>query len=283
MIDECHRVFTQDSAAGWARIAREGRKVGVALLPASQYAGIITFGNHEPLRQSVMVGNAIAMRVTSKSGKGLMAGLEVDPLTLPELPGYGYTMRSEKHGGRTAPFRNRNTTPGGDAEAPARWLAMQPRPGLDTLTVTATLAAGTAYRDRHAVDATGRTASARRVEQLRAGHLPDDFLNGTSPADTNGHQAEPPVMGKVITFPTFTPAPAAAEAPVGPTASARRPIGLSDSHQAVWAAVAAGIDRPKEIGEHVGLSPRQTQALLSQLLKDGHLIQPKYGRYQTAS
>ncbi|MFC5186993.1 ATP-binding protein [Actinomadura harenae] len=286
VIDECHRIFTQDKAPEWARVAREGRKVGVSLLPASQYAGIITFGNNEPLRQSVMAGNSIAMRVTSKSGKGLMAGLEVDPLTLPELPGYGYTMRSEKLGGRTAPFRNRNTTPGGDAEAPARWLAMQPRPGLDTLTVTATLAAGTAYRDRHAVDESGRSASARRVEQLRAGHLPDDFLNGASPNDTSGHQAMPSVMAQVITFPTFTPvaaAPKAAEPAVGQPTPARQPVGLSDSQQAVWAAVAAGFDQPKEIGERVGLSPRQTQALLRQLLEDGHLTQPKYGRYRTAS
>lgn len=300
VIDECHRIFTPDNAALWARVAREGRKLGVAILAVSQYAGLPSFGNSESLRSCIMVGNAIAMHVSSKTGKGLMAGLQVDPLTLPKIPGYGFTMATESGTGRTAPFRNRNTAPGGDGSVAEQWLAAQPRPGLDTLTATATLAAGTAYRDRHQVDEGGRAAAARRVAMLRDGHLPDNPFHATAPAATTGDGEDGIEYGQVIHFPTFTEHLRAAEhAPTEPTAQPTaqpavrepaaaqpgrgRPNHLGPSYQAVWDAVAAGATRPGAVTERVGLSRRQVQDLLKELVATGHLTQPKYGHYQIAA
>jgi hypothetical protein len=303
VIDESHRVFTPDNAVLWARVAREGRKLGVALLVVSQYAGLETFGNKEALRSCIMVGNAIAMHVRSKSGKGLMAGLEVDPLKLPNIPGYGFTLATENNP-RTAPFRNRNTAPAGDDAMADRWLAQQPRPGLDTLSATATLAAGTAYRDRHTSSSTGRAAAARRVAMLRDGHLPDHRLRGTTTqattAPTSSGDGE---YGRVITFPTYDehlraaqqateqtpeqtmarPAEPAAEGTAHATAAKGRPTHLGSSYQAVWDAVADGATRPAAIAAHVGLSRRQVQDLLKELLAAGYLTQPKYGHYAVAA
>jgi len=273
VIEECHNAFEDpERAKKFGRIAREGRKLGIALLCVSQYPGLVTFGGYEPLRSSVMEGNAIVLRSTSNQTGGLMAGLTVDPKTLPKIPGYAYVQGSEETGVRTAPFRNRNTQPKGGPDA-GHWLERMPRPGLDTLMATATLAAGTAYRDRHTSTTTGRAGSRTRVEALRNGHLPAGMLNGT-PTTTHVRVAE------VVPFPTFRL--------IDDTATAQpaaRPSvdGLTDSQRLVVDAVAAGHTRPAEIEQATGLKHRQVAYLLKELVASGHLTQPKYGRYERAA
>jgi hypothetical protein len=211
VVEECHRIFTPESAALWARVAREGRKLGVALLAISQYPGLETFGTKEALRSSVMEGNALVLRSTSNQTKQLMAGLELDPKTLPKIPGYAYTIGSEETGIRTAPFRNRNTDPDRTGTQAMTWLAAQPRPGLDTLTVTATEASGTAYADRNTSNTSSRTASAQRVAALRGGHLPA-ATGGTK--NTSKTSTAKQTAAGLPAFPAFPswgdPAPAAA-------------------------------------------------------------------------
>ena len=276
-VEECHNPFADSArAAKWARIAREGRKVGIALLCVSQYPGLITFGGNEALRSSVMEGNALVLHSTSNQVGGLMAGLQVDPKTLPKIRGYAYVQGSEEGGLRTAPFRNRNTEPDGGPGA-AHWLAQQPRPGLDTLMVTATLAAGTAYRDRHTSTDTGRAGARTRVEALRNGHLPEDMLRGEP------DQAVAP-LASVVEFPEFRIIEDAPEtAPAAPSA-APRTEGLTPSQQAVLDAITAGIDRPKLLAEHVGVQLRQVHNILSALVEKGLISRaPEHGRYQRAA
>lgn len=279
VVEECHNVFqVKDWRPWWAKLAREGRKVGISIICLSQYPGLETFGNSDALRMNIMAGNAIALHVSSKTAGDLMPGLDVDPRHLPDIPGYGYVQGTPQTGTRTAPFRNRNTTPGRNSDFARRWLAAQPKATLDTLAVTATLAAGSAYRDRHESSTTGRVASASRIEQLRSGTLPED-MRKPQPAPETTAQGE---MGEVIEFPRAltstdleqptTVAPRRADLPA-----------LTGSRLAVVQAVAAGAARPKDIEDATGLKHRQVADLLKELVETGHLIQPRYGRYQSAA
>lgn len=264
--DEFHvAAADHERAERFGRIAREGRKLGMALLVADQYPGLKTFGGNEALRSSVMEGNAIVLRSTSNQTGGLMAGLTVDPKTLPRIRGYAYVQGSEENGVRTAPFRNRNTEPEGGPGA-GRWLTAQPRPGLDTLMVTATLAAGTAYRDRRTCATAGRDGSRARVESLRNGHVPADMLQG-------GKDTVTVLAPNVVEFPAFR----VIETPAGHSTA------LSASHQAVLDAVANGVTRPADIEVAVGLKHRRVAALLADLVTSGHLTKTGYGRYQSAA
>jgi len=312
VIDECHNVFADpDRVADWAKIAREGRKVGIAIICVSQYPGLDSFGGSEPLRSSIMTGNALAMHVKSNNAKSLMPGLDVDPKTLPFIPGYCYLQGNPDSGLRTAPFRNRNTDPDRTGELARRWLAevTADRPGLEPLAVTATRIAGTAYAERHTSSNTGHAAAAARVQAMRAGQLPDPVdddapgTRGAGPGRGKKSKAKAaPVgdMGRVIAFPAWTPdfgqataanGGAAQPAPATPspapdTAAAPRPPQgeLTESQQAVLETIAAGIDRPKEIGEAVGLKHRQVQTLLKTLLEAGHIAKrAEYGRYRTVA
>jgi hypothetical protein len=271
-VEECHRPFADNKvAARWAYVAREFRKVGIALVALSQFIGLETFGSHEPLRGGVMAGNALCMKVNSNNGQQLMAGLTVNPLHLPDIPGYAYTVGTGDTGIRTAPFRNRLIAKG-QAEG---WLAAQPRASLDVLSQTATLLAGTAYRDRHATSESGRSQSRAWVDTLRDGRLP---------AGATATRFDPPSsvgeMGVIVTFPRGITLEDL-QRPVEPVAL----LDLTDSQRAVLDAVAAGIDRPSAIEKAVGLSHRRVQELLKELLdaEPPLLVQPKYGRYQRAA
>lgn len=279
VVEECHNPFGVKAwTPWWAKIAREGRKVGIAFICLSQYPGLETFGNSEALRMNIMAGNAIALHVSSKTAGSLMPGLDVDPRNLPDIPGYGYVQGTPQTGTRTAPFRNRNTTPREDSEVARRWLAAQPKVALDTLAATATLASGTAYRDRHESSSAGRAASATRIEMLRAGTLPDD-MRIQQPAPDTTAQGE---MGEVIEFPR---ALNVTDLQQPTTVAARRTDlpALTGSRLAIVQAVAADASRPKDIEAATGLKHRQVADLLKELVETGHLIQPRYGRYQAAA
>ncbi len=278
VVEECHGPFGVGGwTTRWTRIAREGRKVGISLLCLSQYPGLDTFGSDEAMRMNVMAGNSIVLHTTSNSAGQIMAGLEVNPKTLPNIPGYGYVQGNPEVGNRTAPFRNRNTTPGSDSSVASRWLAAQPQPSLDTLAATATLAAGTAYQNRRTSTTTGRAASAARVEALRNGTLPVDMRAAQpQPAQTSAGE-----MGELIEFPRPL-TPADLQGPVL-TAPMRDLPPLTGSRLAIVDAVAAGAARPKDIENVTGLKHRQVADLLKELVESGHLVQPRYGRYETAA
>jgi hypothetical protein len=129
-IDEAHEVFDKNTDR-WTTLARKARKVGIALVVLSQYPGLTTFGGSEPLRAAVMAGNCLAMRTESRQNGQLLPGLEVDPLTLPPIPGFGYTVRRGNEFGRTAPFRAEYV------KTPAEWLKKYPSLTLDPVSANA--------------------------------------------------------------------------------------------------------------------------------------------------
>ena len=285
IVEECHRPFADKNIASKASyVAREGRKVGFAIKAISQYPGIITFGNNEALRSSIMEGNAVVLRTTSNQTKQLMPGLDVDPKTLPKIPGYAYVIGSAENGQRTAPFRNRDT--GSDSEATGAWLAAQPAPQMDDLLANAIARSrgGILFRD------VGDTAQARkeltraRVEAMRNGLDPDEVAPRPGFTKQDEHVVEAQneeTLGEVIEFPD----PITLEQLRG---ELRRPVTqarleMSDSHRAVLSAVANGATRPTEIENATGLRHRRVAELLKELVAAGHLIQPKYGRYERAA
>lgn len=252
IIDECHKIFTPKIAKQWDGIARELRKVGVALLAASQSPGLDTFGGIDSLRSSIMAGNVIAMRTVSNTAGQIMAGLQVDPKTLPPIKGYGWFQDSDPEG-RSAPFRNRL------AIDPGAWMAEQPTVTLDTLAATA---AGDTYQCRHEIAEAGRENLRTYIEALRAGQRPDDD-DGTRPA-APGQPHLQLVAGTDLDLPqALQPAP----------------DGLSEAERAVCAALADGAERPKEIAEATGYTERHVANLLKPLIERGAVVRSGHGRY----
>lgn len=106
IVDEAHVPFGMH-ARRWSRIAREGRKVGVAVFAASQYNDLSVFGGEDPLRSSLLAGNGLAMHTASSGARNLIPGLRINPADLPAIPGFGYKIAAQGSGERTAPFRAR--------------------------------------------------------------------------------------------------------------------------------------------------------------------------------
>jgi hypothetical protein len=276
-LEECHATLADpNKAAKWARIAREGRKVGIALILISQYPGLETFGGKEALRSSVMEGNAIVLRSTSNQTKGLMAGLQVDPKTLPRIPGYAYVNGNEAIGQRTAPFRNRDT-----GEVAGEWLAAQPKADLDLYSTTATLAAGTEYRDRHEVASDTREVAKAFVEALRRGEIPDRVLRRARAGRAT--TAAVGDLGQIIEF----PGPITVPVQQGPGMSFEEAVlALTPSHRLVLGSIMAGNARPHDICNATGLSRRHVHDLLAGLLRAGYVTKSGSGpavQYQTAA
>ena len=151
IVDECHRIYTDKTGERWGNVAREGGKLGMAMLAASQYSKLeTTFGNSGALLSSLLAGNGYAMRTVSRVGKQMLPGLELDPARLPEMPGYGYVVaasgdshaRSVSFRGQYAPDeRDRAKSQGGDVPTISDWFerAREERwaPEVDQMTANA--------------------------------------------------------------------------------------------------------------------------------------------------
>lgn len=151
--DECHEVVTPDTAHQWANLARELRKVGGALVFASQFSGLETFGGSDVLRSCLIAGNAVALRTSSRLSAQLIPGLEVDPALFPKLPGYGYYVDASGKL-RTAPFRcewlpdadDKGRNPDIPVPTVEEWFDQLPEPELDDMTAAAF---GEPFLNRH--------------------------------------------------------------------------------------------------------------------------------------
>lgn len=249
IIDESHKIFLPDVAKRWAGISREARKVGVALLPASQYPGLETFGGQDPLRSSIMAGNVIAMRTTSNSAGQIMAGLQVDPKTLPPIKGYGWFQDTLPEG-RSAPFRNRL------AIDPGAWMAAQPEVHLDKLSATA---AGEKYLRRAEI-------AESQHEELRA--YIESLRNGLMPAQAPLRETGRPNLRVVADTDLNLPEP------IRPA-----PDGLSEAERAVCSALADGAEAPKELAEVTGYTERHVNNLLKPLIDRRIAVKIGRGRY----
>lgn len=267
VVEECHKVFINQAIGDeWAGIAREARKIGVALLCVSQYPGLITFGGSEPLRSSIMEGNAIALRTTSNTAGQLMAGLEVNPLHLPKIAGYGYTM--DTGNGRTAPFRNRLI---GDKDLAdeqrttltGEWMAIQPRTTLDPF---ARNVAGDAYVRRNTSPTEVRAASRARVEAIRAGTL--SVTEAPTRTTPTNRAADEDLAGARIL--AMVPSAIGGDEPAHE---------FTPGQAAVYDAIAEGAEKPADIQQLTGYGKSRVHTLLAELQDSGHVVKTTYGRY----
>ncbi|ADD40058.1 MarR family transcriptional regulator [Stackebrandtia nassauensis] len=296
-IDECHLIFDDPECVALAEyIARVGRKVGIALVCASQYAGAKTFGGSVPLRSSLMQGNAVVLYTTSKAEKNFFNGLELDPSQLPsDMPGFGYVI--DAAGGKMAPFRGRDferlpevddldqdNLP--DAEADLKhsitwWLRQCPEILLDTLSVTAADAVtGGGYTQRRERQAEDLGRWDDQVAAMEQGILPADYQPGVDSPTTR-----PAATGPVARLLQLVP-PRLSDflrrSPASPTTTVP-PMGLSPAEEAVWMAL-ADAESGLKLGQLVAAtdySETYVRGQLDNLIEAGHVEQPKkFGPYQ---
>lgn len=104
--DEFHALCpNKQVATRFARVSREQRKLGHALLAADQATDLDTFGTLDVLRATLLDGNGMAFRISSQTQGSLIPGLAINPAQLPAIPGYGYKIAAPKSGERTTAFR----------------------------------------------------------------------------------------------------------------------------------------------------------------------------------
>ncbi|MDN5933035.1 MAG: hypothetical protein L0I24_18550, partial [Pseudonocardia sp.] len=180
--DEWHKI-ARLAPDRWADLAREQRKCGFGILAASQETSLAAFGGSDALRSSLITGNGIAMRTTSRMSAGLFPGLGgedgLNPVDFPQLPGYGYKIAALGSGERTTAYRARFLPDDKDrakaekAGTPlpvptvGEWFARTCDAELDEMTARAF---GPVFLDRH------RLAE----ESTRAAW---DEINGVTPAE----------------------------------------------------------------------------------------------------
>lgn len=149
IVDEAHAVITQQNAERWAKIAREARKVGIAVVMGDQDGTLETF-KKDVLRSSLMAGNCVGLRTNSRSQGQILGDGKFNLRDLPKIPGFGYTIATDD-AGRTAPYRGQWLPDADDAEELAaqgealpegvrlieEWYPAAPRVDLDTDTAAA--------------------------------------------------------------------------------------------------------------------------------------------------
>ncbi|ADP83812.1 ATPase AAA [Pseudofrankia inefficax] len=287
ILDEIHKIFIRGSEHAHlaSLIAREGRKAGVAMIGADQYAGLPTFGDDSALRDNMMAKNLAVLRLTSKSAKGMIPGLDLDPSDLPDVfpdgsptSGLGYLVGSR----RTAPFRGWHT-PAADA-----WMAAAPQVELDR--VTAAFIGDDYVRRAERVAAT-RAEQARMIADFDpdalAALLAADPTLATVLRTTPRRPARPTPAataaparttsdGSLLTLaplapvqaaPTLAPLDDTPATPAGP-----RPAVLDTPGGArIYALLQAGVTRAKDLIEQSGVGKTRAYEVLTELV-DAHLV-----------
>ncbi|GGM22288.1 hypothetical protein ACFFX1_11225 [Dactylosporangium sucinum] len=274
-IDECHEPFADPKIQAKATtIAREGRKLGVAIIAASQTGTLDAFGTGpaaDTLRSSLMSGNLVVLRCISNNPKNIF-GMDIDPKAFPPLPGYGLLV--DKSGeGRSAPLRGYDP---GDKETRSAFARQVTWRGLD---VGAANAAGVLYRDRRLKEQADRAALAAKVAALRAGQP----LAADAPGTTTPPKPAQPVL-TVVQFPTWPgnqPAAAPAGAPTTANKGDAADRRLTRSHHTVLQAIREGRTTNAEIRRTSGWGETHVRNLLNDLCDWGYLSRRAdlYGHY----
>lgn len=273
-LDEMHELVEGKWGERLATLSRKTRKVGIAFAGFSQYSDLTQFGKGgEVLRSTLLRGNGVAMKTSSRIAGQLLPGLgNLDLSKLPDQPGMGYTIASQA-GGRTAPFRTRymptakeKADQGLAVPAVEEWFEIFPEPELDAYSAQA---AGDDFADRHRI-AADRSKSIR--DQVIGNTPYEPPATGTGPG--TGPSGGSSGTG-VMDFPTAPESPLPPE-PI-PPANTLTPAGLTDAQRRVWIAVAKGAPTPKDIVALTGFSERWVQAQLKDLFQGGHLTKDGQG------
>lgn len=283
IIDECHKPLSklenpelaEHTQYLEATIAREGGKVGVALILASQESTLGAFGGAgnlaEMLRSNLLTGNGVILRSKDANAK-MVFGVDVNPKAFPDLAGYGFLVDPEP-GGRSAPFRGYYVTDEQRGYWPQRirWRSLD---------VGAAAAYGPLYVRRREMAAEAKEAVRRRVEARRAGR--------PVPAGDGARSLAMPVRAGGVAQVVVAQFPVWDSSGAAPTKADGSGKQLHDGHRKVLDALASGHTSPRAVQDATGYSERQVHNLLGELRDEYGLVvggqgAGEHGRYRLAS
>jgi hypothetical protein len=279
--DECHKSMSKiENPEDWIviqymamTIAREGQKVGVQAILASQESTLGAFGgagnNAEMLRSNLLMGNGVMMRSKDANARQVFK-VDDDPSQFPPLPGYALLVDPEE-GVRTAPFRAYFLTDELRKQWPSkiRWRSLDEGSGN---------AAGLTYLMRHQLAEMAKAETRRRIEERRSGARLgavgslDRVFNAARGSD--GARQEQPTSEQlqVAQFPVWNPA----------TEQVQRRQ-MHDGHRKILDAIKANIVSPSPIAEATGYTVRRVHQLLDELMDDfGAVQRDGHGQYALA-
>lgn len=275
IIDESHKMLADPLVQAMvAELAREGEKVGIALVLASQDPLLSAFGgsnqaNHaETIRSNLLMGNGIVFGSKAKDVKQVF-GIEIDPSTFPPTPGYAFIV-SPVPGARSAPFRNFHFTDDQAKVIPQkiRWRELDPG---------AANAYGPAYRDRRLIAARRREAKRAKVEAIHSG-TPVTTTRETASV-TRTVPASVAILPEVAQFPVWS------SVPMSRAADTPR---VAEIHRKVASAIEAGhvlkngFTMPHMVATHLSYSVKWASGALQDLVELGIVEQREgapMGRY----
>jgi PAS domain-containing protein len=272
-IDECQMVFLNEEAAAIVEdLVRRGRKNGVYVFAASQLVTLDgAFGNSkhaDGIRSGLFAGTAIAFKVLSKSQKGVIPGLDLDPSELPNKAGVAYITgkaAEKKAMLRTHWLKDDAAVQGYDAAPP--W-------NLDKISMAA---AGRDYLTRHqrreAIlgaeddDLAGLVDGydADLEQLLSGGGLPEQARPAkTKKAKTGTGDPNYKLRLVVPRFGADTPAD---DQPATPTGSPATLAALPEACARLLDAVDAGHHTPAHLARTTGYSPTHIRNTLAELIQ----------------
>jgi predicted ATPase len=257
-----------------SRISREGRKVGVALVLATQAPTLqASFGDGkfaDPLRMCILEGNGVILRSRSKDILYVF-GVAVDPATFPKLPGYGF-LTDPMPGARSAPYRAYRVT---DA-AIERWLRIFTWRSLPTRQARYV---GKTYLCRNDKKTARRAKTRKLLADLDSGatELFASVEEAMQEAAAAVAKEGDLVFGEMILVP----------APAAPTFTPWKPASkLSAAAQAVLAVLdgpGGGDQLRKRVMEETGRSKVGVHGGITELLEKGLIEKTDHGTYRRAA
>ncbi|WP_435233386.1 hypothetical protein [Micromonospora aurantiaca (nom. illeg.)] len=262
IIDECHKPLLEaENPAYWKRtqqlaatISREGGKVGVALVLASQEPTLNAFGGAgsrycEALRSSLLTGNGIMLAGDDPNAKTIF-GVKENPKEFPVGGGYGLVAKPAP-GARQALFRSTYLDDRSKKVWPGRFV-------WRSFDDPAVVAAVKGYSSRE------RTFADRKAvaDGVPVGVVAQPVPAQRQPA-AGGDGAALEAFGAVAFPPSWETFVAQAQQ------EARKELG--PSHAKVLDAIAAGHTSPQRIADEIGLSVRQVHNLLGTLMEAGRV------------
>ena len=287
VLDECHKPLSPMLNPEDCKlirfmamtIAREGQKVGVQALLASQESTLGAFGGAgneaEMLRSNLLMTNGVMMASRDANARQVFK-VDEDPSQFPDLPGYALLVNPDA-GARSAPFRGYHLTD----ELRAYWPDKIYWRSLDEGSANA---AGTTYIMRREIAEMEKEAIRRRVEARRSGKGLGADVGSVLAGAARAVAAQGGDGASAL-----ADLPDIAEFPVwNPVTEKVQDRKMHDGHLKVLDALKAGICKPTPIADAVGLSTRRVHDLLDELMDEFGRVErvlnsdgkPRLGEYQ---
>jgi NTP pyrophosphatase (non-canonical NTP hydrolase) len=270
VIDECHQATAvKDLQAMLTVLAREGGKVGIVLVLASQVATLDAFGESagnaaDALRSSVCSGNLVILRSKTRNTQRVLPGVDVDATVFPRIPGYAYLI-DDTGTRRTAPFRGWYLTD--QARDTAAGVVIWPE-----LDQAGALVAGESYQNRRALAAAALAAQAE-LHAAMAGMTWQPAPPAVQAAPVRaGDMPTPAALPKWSDY-----APAAG---VGGNRPESTPPVRRTAVDVIAELVAAGVSSPGELQIRSGYGETQVRNALRELVDVGRVRKVRHGEYE---